>query len=112
MKKGHMIDSEFVRDDIQRIDHGDVEIANAIERVRRLHLKKGLPYVELLRSQLYGSVKYLLREEPDGTVTVSDLDTNESFLLMHARTTRAPVEDEHQRNEAIIRKWIEMHKAA
>jgi len=101
--KGNMHTAEDIIDDLDRLDHGDQEIRNAYEKLRKLFKSKGLVYYELFKSKSCSTVKYLLVELQDdlGTVLITDLDTNNTFKVSDGAPVRRPKSD-HER----IREWI------
>lgn len=71
--------AEDIQNDLERMDHGDPELARAMENTRRKTLAKGLVHTEVLKSKTYETIKYLLKEWPNGSVIITDLDTGEEW---------------------------------
>jgi hypothetical protein len=101
--KGYGMTAEDVQEDLQRIDHGDPEITALLEKTRRKTLGKGLPYIEVAKSKTYGTVKYLLKDWPDGTTEVTNLDTNESWTFVPRSNAE---EIQRERNRRQVYNWI------
>lgn len=72
---------EDIVDDIVRDNYGDQEVDHNFELLRQSRLMKGLPHIEVLRSKTFNTLKYLLKEEPSGDLTISDLDTGAEFYM-------------------------------
>lgn len=98
--------ADDIQDDLERIDHGDKEIAGGLERLRRMFKDKGIPYHELLRSKFFGTIKYLLVELQDehGTVLITDLDTNQTYRFTDEFSKVQEVKTKKQ-----VREWIGRH---
>lgn len=100
---------EDIIDDIERLDYGDQEIGRKFETLRYAFKNKGLPYREVLKSKLYGTIKYLLVELNDGSgvVLITDLDNN--------RTYKTAIETKTQpiaQTKSKVQAWIEAAKRA
>lgn len=94
--------AEDIQGDLERMDYGDPEIRRSIEYTRLKCKQKGLPYVELMRSKTLGTIKYILKEMHDanGTVFITDMDTNNTFTLID------PPEPRPETDREKIRRWI------
>ena len=91
---------EDIQHDLQRMDHGDKEIFAQFEQMREKLKAKGLPYIEVAKSKAYGYIKYLLKEDPNGTVEVTDLDNNNTYTFV------TQVEPRSKRQHEQVRNWI------
>lgn len=100
-----MMDKTDVANDIRRLDYDDPEINSAIESVRRKCKKKGLPYRELFKSLTSNHVKYLLLEDADGSVTITDLDSGQEYYY-HKLTAPRVEEIQAETTREKIQKWI------
>ena len=82
--------ADDIKDDLERLDYGDMEITSKFESLRKSYKAKGLPYRELLKSKFFGTVKYLLVELNDefGTVLITNLDSNATYSFCDAVQSR------------------------
>lgn len=69
-----------VSDDLERITYNDPNIERALDNLRAQTYLAKRPYRELLMSKLFGTIKYLLQRDPDGTIRITDLDTNITYI--------------------------------
>lgn len=84
------MNADEVKFDLDRMDHGDKEIWTQFELLRSKVISKGLPYVELAKSKTFGTIKYLLKEYPNGTVEITDLDTSDTFTYSDDPANKEP----------------------
>jgi len=71
-----------VSDDLVRMSKGDKKIEGYLEGARRLCREKGMPYYEVFGSAFFnGNIKYLVKNEADGSMLILDLDTGEEWRV-------------------------------
>lgn len=98
-----MFDAEDVQHDLERFYQDDPEIYAAYEALRRVHHKKGLVYTEVAKSKTFNTVKYLVKEYPQGWISITDFDTGEVFAYgppITSETTK-PISDYEK-----VQKWL------
>lgn len=98
-----MFDAEDVQFDLERFYHEDREINEAYEKLRAAHIAKGLVYTEVAKSKSFGTIKYIIKEYPQGWVSITDLDSGEIFAYGPPREGEAkkPLSDREK-----IQQWI------
>lgn len=99
--------AEDILNDLERIDHGDRELFAQFETMRRKTIAKGLPYIEVAKSKTDQSIRYLLKEHPDGAVEITDLNTNDTFTYCD---DKASPRSKRQIQEDQIQRWIHGNK--
>lgn len=70
-----------VIEDLERDTYQDPEVYRNLEVLRQSKLLKGLTHHELMWSKTFGTLKYLVKEEPTGSVTICDLDSGTEFAM-------------------------------
>ena len=98
-----MLDAEDIQFDLERFYQEDKEIYAAYEKLRAAHISKGLVYTEVAKSKAFGTIKYLIKEYPQGWISITDLDSGEVFAYS------PPLEGEIKKplsDREKIQKWI------
>ncbi len=67
-------------DDLDRVTHNSPQIERALDNLFAQHVLEKKIYRELFNSKLFGTAKYLLARFPDGTIKITDLDTNITYV--------------------------------
>lgn len=68
-----------VAEDCKGLYYGDRTIHHHQVRIYEECKAKGLPYHELLSSKFMGTIKYLFKRDPENGVSLTDLDTGETY---------------------------------
>lgn len=100
--------AEDIQEDLVRMDHGDPELAFTLEKLRQKTLAKGLVHSEVLKSKTYGTIKYLLKNWPNGAIIITDLDTGEEYGYVDPPDE---VLEAERRSRERIRDWIKSKAA-